>query len=400
MKIQAADVFRVTLPFRFAFGHSLASRASSTNLIVRVRLEDGTVGFGEGIPRDYVTGESLDGAAEAVSKLYAPRLLNLNVSSPGAVLSFLAHMFEDLGLGSKPRGASWCALELAVLDAVARAHRMSVATWLGPVQLAPARYGAVVPFAGPKALTAILLFYKLYGFETIKLKVGSNLQDDLARLRLTRQVMGPEAILRVDANCAWNVDQALRAAERFRTLGVVSIEQPLPADDFEGLARLTASIPEEVVVDESLCTLAQAEVLAASRACGGFNIRLSKVGGILAARRMVALARQHGIRCHMGAQVGESGILSAAGRTLACVEGPFENLEGSDNRFLLKEDLTRENLTVGFRGYGKLLAGEGFGVTVLSEKLANFGLVCPSPANRPGKAISSTAARARQGEAN
>ncbi|WP_421020736.1 hypothetical protein, partial [Klebsiella pneumoniae] len=74
----------------------------------------------------------------------------------------------------------------------------------------------------------------------------------------------------------------------------------------------------------------------------------------------------------MGAQVGESGILSAAGRMLAAVNNPFENCEGSNNFFLLKRDLTVENLNVSLGGRGPVLKGQGLGVTVKSDAVSQL----------------------------
>ncbi|HEY9870921.1 MAG TPA: enolase C-terminal domain-like protein, partial [Candidatus Obscuribacterales bacterium] len=372
MRIVAVDVYRVTLPFRFSFGHSLAARSSSENIVVRVRLADGTEGYGEGVPRDYVTGEDALEAAARIKAHYAPRFINVDVSDRNDVLARLSTGFLELGLDRQAHGASWCAFELAVLDAVARAHRLAVQDWLGGAKVPAVQYGAVVPFCSPKAHLGILAFYRLYGFRTVKVKVGRDLDVDLERVRVARAILGPAVTLRVDANCAWTADQAIAAAESMRRFGVISIEQPVPPGDLDGLVKITRSVPEEIVVDESLCTTAQAEELIAAGACTAFNIRLSKVGGLLAARRMAELARSAGVAVHLGAQVGESGILSAAARAFAVLEYPLANYEGSDNAFLLKKDLTRENLTVGLRGYGRALPGAGFGFTVSARRLAEI----------------------------
>src|SRR5437763_3057703 len=111
MNIDAIDAFTINLPFRFAFKHSLAERSSSTNLFVRVTLNDGTVGYGESIPRDYVTGETIDGAREDVTKRFAPQFIGADVSDPSAIVSMLKEKFRELGLESEQRGAAWCALE-------------------------------------------------------------------------------------------------------------------------------------------------------------------------------------------------------------------------------------------------------------------------------------------------
>lgn len=369
MKIKSIEVFCLRLPFRVSFGHHLATRKHSDNVVVRVCLEDGSEGWGESIPREYVTGEDQAGAVERIKSLFAPEIMAHDLPPLPELAGELERMFGFFELEKKRQGASWCALEIAVLDAVARSQKSPLAQLLGPPVRDSAVYGAVVPFASRSKTAAILIFYRLYGFTTVKIKVGADLDEAVARLRLARKILGTEVKLRIDANCAWSVEQTLRAAELFAGFGVISFEQPVAADDLDGLAAITASIQQEVVADESLCTLEDARRLIERRACSSFNIRVSKVGGILQARKIAALARAHGIRCHLGAQVGESGILSAAGRLLACVEERFENCEGSDNLLLLKQDLTRENLTVGPGGKGKMPAGPGLGVVVLPGRV-------------------------------
>ncbi len=370
MKITKIDAFPVQLPFRISFGHSLAARTSSTNIIVRVTLDDGTLGWGESIPREYVTGEDIQTACQRITQLWAPELKSAELPDFPQLTSFLCELFNQHKLEQKRWGASWCALEIALLDAAARYSKQPLCNLLGQVKRKTVRYGAVLPFCSQAATIAILLFYKLYGFATVKIKVGRNLEEDLRRVELARQILGANATLRVDANCAWSVEQAIEAAHSFSKYEIVSIEQPVAADDLYGMAQVKAAITAEVVADESLCTLHDAKALIESNAAGGFNIRISKVGGILPAGRIAHLARLSRIKCHLGAQVGESGILSAAGRLFACLEEPFENYEGSDNLLLLKQDLTRENLTVGWGGQGRLIAGAGLGLTVLPERIA------------------------------
>ncbi len=383
MRIKLIECYRVLLPFRFAFKHSLASRSQSENVIVRVVLEDGCEGFGEAVPRQYVTGEDAAGAIERIQKQFAPALAGDDLPPAASIVEYVAGKFDSLGLGRNPWGAAWCALELAILDAVSRAENISAARLWPGSQAQAVRYGAVVPVAGISTVAAVLCFYRLYGFRTVKLKVGPDLEHGRRCLRLARQIMGPKAVLRVDANCAWTVEQAISAAGQFRRYGIASIEQPVAAGDLAGLRAVSAAIEEEVIADESLCTLEQGGRLAEMGACGGFNIRLSKVGGLVAARRMAALARQAGINCHLGAQVGESGILAGAGRLFASLEEPLANCEGSYNLLLLRQDLTVENLTVGPGGWARVGAGPGLGVTVIRERLGSPDEPASGPARIP-----------------
>jgi len=124
-------------------------------------------------------------------------------------------------------------------------------------------------------------------------------------------------------------------------------------------------------VDESLRTLAEAQTLVEKRACGAFNIRVSKCGGLLPSLRMATIASEHGLDCVVGAQVGESGILSAAGRLLASTIAP-RYLEGSGGSLLLKRDIVREQVVPGYRGRAPVFEGPGLGVHVLEDVLSSL----------------------------
>lgn len=376
MKLLSAEIRIINLPFRFAFKHSLASRSYSENIIVKATLEhqgQKFVGFGEGVPRDYVTGEAISSSVKALESEFLPLFAGQTFETAGDLLTLLKSNFIKAQLHERPLGSAWCALELAICDAAAQALGQTVTSLLGGFESHQTaigiRYGGVVPFSSKKILPAILWFYKFFGFKTVKLKVGKDLQSDLEMLATARRILGTETILRIDANCAWTADEAVSNLKAMRAFDIASVEQPLPAEDLDGLAYLTKNLPEQIVADESLCTISQARNLAENRIVSGFNVRISKVGGLLAAKEIVKIADAHGIAVHLGAQVGESAILSAAARAFAGSERPFSNYEGSNNFFLLKKDIARENLNVGPGGYGKFLTGEGFGLHIVPEKL-------------------------------
>ncbi len=128
------------------------------------------------------------------------------------------------------------------------------------------------------------------------------------------------------------------------------------------------------MLDESLCCLEDAERAISGGTCDLFNLRLSKCGGIVACIRLADLARRHGLGYQLGCQVGETGILSAAGRHFACNVGGIRYLEGSYDRFLVRETLIRENLTFGRRGRAARLTGAGLGITVNDRRVAEIAL--------------------------
>ncbi|MCC7371899.1 MAG: hypothetical protein IT306_26020 [Chloroflexi bacterium] len=368
-RIQRLAAHLVELPFRFSFGHALASRSSTTNLIVMLQLTDGSIGFGEGVPREYVTGETAQTALDRVADEYGPALLARQLPDQDVVRGLRA-LRDDLHLFKQAPGAAWCAVETALLDALGKATGRSAADLLGGAVRDTVTYGGVAPFASGAALIGMLLFFRTYGFKDVKLKLGRGREHDLKTVRLARQILGRGVELRADANCAWTADEAFQMAELLRPYDLVSYEQPVPADDVEGLRRLSAGLPEDVIVDESLCSMADARRLVEAHACTVLNVRVSKCGGPLAALELVELASQSGLFCQLGAQVGESGILTAAGRLVAAVAQPgFRHHEGADNLFLLRRDLTAENLTVRPGGRGDALAGPGLGVHVRLDTL-------------------------------
>jgi muconate cycloisomerase len=370
VRIERLEIWDVLIPFRFSFGHALASRASSRNVIVAVRLEDGSVGYGEGVPREYVTGETIQTAFAKVRDEYAPALVGRTLGMTD-VLGTLTALRGDLH-GARPApAAAWCAVEMALLDALGKARGAAATAFMGGVGRPRVRYGAVAPFGGRGALAAMLAFFRAYGFSEVKIKVGRHREADVAAVRLARRIMGRNCDLRVDANGAWDADETLRMADRLRAFAVTSYEQPVPARDYAALRRLSRELPEPVIADESLCSLDDARLLVSERACSRFNIRVSKCGGPIGALEIVKVARAAGLACHLGAQVGESGVLTAAGRLVATAAlfPAFEHLEGSDNSFLLKRDVTRENLTVRWGGIAPALTGAGIGVHVHHDRL-------------------------------
>jgi muconate cycloisomerase len=123
------------------------------------------------------------------------------------------------------------------------------------------------------------------------------------------------------------------------------------------------------MLDESLCSVSDGRRAIERGTCDLFNIRLSKCGGFVNSLKLAALAHGAGLGYQLGCQVGETGILSAAGRHFACSVGGIRYLEGSFDRFLVRERLTVEDLTFGYRGFAPALTGPGLGIRVDPDAL-------------------------------
>jgi muconate cycloisomerase len=374
MRIRQLTAIVVRLPLKRAFSHASATRKESQNVLVRCELANGTVGWGEGVPRSYITGETPAGCLGQLSATPVAEQLSAECGNWSEVLG-LCERFAPIIDRADPRGcygnALRCAVELSILDAFGRLLGEPVSAAAGHFE--PARpilkaqpvvhYSAVID-SGNHALWRKALVRRLYGFRDCKVKVGAAGDDDEARLLTIRRWIGPRVDLRLDANEAWHPAEVRERLELLTPVGISCIEQPVPHAEVAALADLRGEIGVPVMLDESLTSQADAEAAIAGRTCDLFNIRLSKCGGFLASLRLAAMAKAAGIGYQLGCHPGETGVLSAAGRHWATAVAGIRYLEGSYDRFLFSRLVTNEDVSFGYGGRAPALTRPGLGVTI------------------------------------
>lgn len=344
------QLFAVDLPFKVAFRHAAAARTSSGSLFLRVRLDSGVEGWGECLPRAYVSGERREEAFALLRDAVLPALLGRTFESLADVTSFLdkcgGKAPPEWVRADVPQSSAWCSVDLALLDAFGRASgepvRLGAAG--GGTSAATAstqcRYSAVVSAGRGWRYMVSLLKMRAFGFPHVKLKLERD--GALQAARTARRVLGRRVALRVDANMAWEVEQALAVIGELRRLGIQSFEQPIAANDLPGLARLVRESSAGIVVDEGLTDRDSLQRFISGRACTGANVRISKCGGLVAAQARCLQALDAGLMLQVGCQVGESSLLSAAHVTLLEALAPLRPgvryAEGCFGRHLLRED--------------------------------------------------------------
>lgn len=354
------------MPFR----HKLAAYQHSDNLVVKVTTLGGISGYGEGIPRDFVTGESLRASLALLEGSLGPNLVGSAWGGPAALLAGLA---ERLGPVTASHPAAACALETALLDAGARTWEVPLSRLWGPLsEPPPLYYSAVLPLGPGERFTRLLQLVKAHRMRFLKVKVGE--ETDAEVLAQVRREVGWEVDLRVDANGAWQAEEAIARLEQLLPFRLSAVEQPVAKHDIAGMARVQRALEIPVIADESLCTERDAVRLIEARACRIFNLRLSKCGGFGPSRRLARLARQAGLGVMLGCQVGETSILAAAGRHLAVSAGPLAYLEGSLAPYLLARDPVIPPVSFGDEGLAAPLSGLGLGVQVQDDLLQGLAI--------------------------
>jgi muconate cycloisomerase len=374
MRISSFELSAVDLPFRKPFKHAAAERISSYSLFLKCATQSGTVGFGESLPREYVTGESRASAFAMLRDIILPRMLDQRFNSMDEVEDFLRNCDGQTPgwiPSDQAQTAAWCALDLALLDAFGKVFSARALRQAGTTLPNRFRYSGALSSDKGWPLVKSALKQRLFGLRQVKLKVDSS--TNVQTLKLLRLVLGQNADIRIDANMAWSADQAIETMRNMARFGVHSFEQPIAADNIAGLTRLVSETGLDVMADESLNTRQSLRRLIDARACTAVNVRISKCGGLIAAHNRAREALDAGLSLQLGCQVGESSLLSAAQLRLAQAVQPVNYAEGCFGLFLLREDPVTPLLQFGRGGCPPSPPlGTGLGIAVDEVKLRRW----------------------------
>ena len=339
MRIERLDVYSFPVPFKAVFRHASASRSRAENLIVAARSDDGLTGYGEGCPRDYVTGESVEGGAAFIRR-HAQAIAD-EVTGGASLRAWAdAHRSE---IDEHP--AAFCAIELAVLDLLGKAADAPVEDIVDVPRLDGGFTYSAVLGDSPYLVYRLQLFrYRRKGFTDFKVKVSGDLGRNGRKLRALERGRGPRPRVRLDANNLWaDADDCIT---HLNALGgsVYAVEEPLTAGDLAGFERVSEECGVRIILDESLLRASQLDGLGSPERWI-VNVRVSKMGGIGRSLEVVERAASLGMGVIVGAQVGETSILTRAGLTVMQAARPvLAASEGAFGTHLLREDLTAESL--------------------------------------------------------
>jgi L-alanine-DL-glutamate epimerase-like enolase superfamily enzyme len=356
--VTEVQLFAVDLPFKTPFRHAAAARTTSDSLFLRVTLDNGASGWGEALPRDYVSGESRQDAFALLRDAVLPALIGRTFQTLPEAVSFLEKCDgkapPEWVRPDVPQTSAWCCVDLALLDAFGRAFGQPATLGGQPSggSLKRYRYSGVASAGRGWPYAKSLLKLRAFGFRQVKLKLGEDGAPQAGRT--ARRLLGRRVDLRVDANMAWGVGQALEVIEELRAVGIQSFEQPIAAGDLSGLAQLVRDSSAGIIVDEGLTDRESLQALISHRACTGANVRISKCGGLIGAYARCREALDAGLLLQVGCQVGESSLLSAAHLTLLSALAPLRPgvryAEGCFGRHLLREDPASPLVQFGYGG--------------------------------------------------
>ncbi|WP_295814863.1 mandelate racemase/muconate lactonizing enzyme family protein [uncultured Nitratireductor sp.] len=327
MSISRIEIFKAGLPLKRPFRIAIGETRVTETIFVRVHTDDGLYGLGEASLFRPVVGESRD-AALANARDLAHLLIGRNpLDIDGCVCAMRAFLPNNATIRS--------AFDMALYDLLGKNARLPL-----HAVLAGAKRSFVtdntVGIDTPETMAAHALEFRERGFTAVKVKLGTGVAEDVARVAAIRDVLGPETAIRIDANQGWDRVEALQALRQLSAFNIQYCEQPVAAWDFDGLsaARALGAIP--IMADEALFDEHDAMRLVSAGACDYFNIKLAKSGGIHVALKINALAEAAGIKCMVGCMTETRlGLTAAAHLVSARANVVFADLDGAD---MLRED--------------------------------------------------------------
>ncbi len=311
---------RLSLPLENAFTISRTTQETAENVVVRVTDEEGTEGVGAAAPSEHY------GETAATVEAVLPALLDVveEVGDPHQLDRIERRMEETVARNPAAR----CAVSIALHDLVAKRADLPLYRYWGldPDESVPTSYTIGIDTTermAEKTETAVER-----GYSVLKVKVGTDRDEEIIS---TVREAAPDATIRVDANEAWSPREAVGKIDALAEYDVEFVEQPVSADDPEGMGFVRERSALPIAADESCVTLADIPRIAGNVDIA--NLKLMKCGGLREAKRMIHAARAHGLEVMLGCMVETNAAISAAAHLAPLLD--YADVDGS---LLLGED--------------------------------------------------------------
>lgn len=305
-----------TLQLAHTFTISRESHDTQDTLIVCLS-RNGKTGYGEATSNPYygITLESMKAEIEAVRDA----IEGYDLDTPE---QFYLHL-ESLKL----QNFTLCALDLAANDLYGKLKGQPLYQIWGTTN---ERYPITNYTIGIDTIEKMVEKLQEKPWPVYKIKLGT--KNDVAIVRELRK--HTDSIFRIDANCAWTAEETIKNAPLLKARGVEFLEQPLKADNWEGMAKVKEQCELPVIADESC--IVESDVEKCGPYFDGINIKLTKCGGLTPARRMIQKGKELGLKIMVGCMTESSVGISAIAQLLPQLD--FVDMDGA---MLLKKDIAK-----------------------------------------------------------
>lgn len=345
------EVEPLRLKLKTTVRHAAATRDEGESIFVQAKRNRKT-GYGEGCPRVYVNGDDIDASIAWIKKIFSSGKINFKT------LADLKQWSEDNEKEIDNYPSAWCAVEMAMLDLLSREKGCTVEKILGldDGKLC-GRYTAVLGDSKKNIYAVMIGKYLKRRFSDFKIKLNGNLEKDIEKINILEELSGQYFVkpirIRLDANNLWkdNCEEAIKYTKALGIERIFAIEEPVGAKNVKDISKFSNDTGLPVILDESLCIIN--DLSHYRNIAGKFiaNIKVSKVGGLIRALKMIEKLKKMQWPIIIGCHVGETSLLTraalvvsgAAGNSLIAHEGAFGD-------YLVEQEPVRPVLKFGHQG--------------------------------------------------
>jgi len=301
MRILHTDIYEFSIPMH-PFTIATGTMDYAQNTLIRIHTDAGFYGVGECSAFPMITGET-QATCLAMAQDFA-------ACWKGKSALDIAGRMDELHALAAFNATAKSAFDMALHDLAARAAGQPLYRYLGGKKTL-LETDLTIGIDTPERMAQTALRFKADGVRIIKIKLGKNGVQDVDRVRRIREAVGPDILLRIDANQGWDYETALQTLRLIGPLNVQFCEQPMRHWQDHLLPRLRSEVPVPLMADESVFDHHDAERLIAADACDYVNIKFAKSGGILEATRINEVCEGKGIPCMMGGMLESRVALTA-----------------------------------------------------------------------------------------
>lgn len=373
--IERIDVFGVAVPLTGAgYANAYVTKTEQKSVVVRLVTDDGSVGLGNIDPSPGYSLETVDESLAALRGRLARVVSGLDAANPHRVAEAMDAALPGF-LDAK------AAIEMACVDLTARRLGVAVHRYLGGALVDRVSFNAWIGILPPDEAAAEARTWFDRGFRSAKIKVGNGVNVDRDRVAAVREAVGPAMRLRADANAGYDAEQAIALGRMIERFDLQLLEQPVPADDLAGMARVRKAIGIPVMADESITDHTSLIAVIRADCADVVKLKVMKQGGLLKCRRMVETATAAGLKVVIGHGFG-LGINTMAEIMLAATSrGVLDGLE-CVGPLKTSDDIVTSKLDLG-SGALAVPEGPGLGVTLDEAKIARYAYDVEEASHHP-----------------
>lgn len=301
MKITQTDIYKFSIPMH-PFTIATGTMHYAQNIFIRVHTDAGHYGVGECSAFPMIVGETQATCFE-MAKDFA------SVWKGREALEIEERM-QELHDYTAFNATIKSAFDMALHDLAAKQADQPLYLFLGGKKK-QIETDLTIGIDTPPAMAETAIRFKKNGVRMIKIKLGKNGKEDVERVKRIREAVGPDIVLRIDANQGWDFDTACYALQQMEPYNIQFCEQPMRHWDDPELPELRRQSPIKIMADESVFDHHDAERLIKAEACDYVNIKFSKSGGILEAEKINNTCERNRIPCMMGGMLESRIALTA-----------------------------------------------------------------------------------------